>query len=359
MHDERFLASLANEEHLDVWFVGRCVGMPDSLPLCDLVRTVPLTSRTPRDAAPDQLDEVIEEFRNILLDIRPDVVHAGPIQDCAYIAVMSDVAPVLATSWGFDMLLDAERGDSWTDATRIVMARSAGYFCDCSTVRDKMVEFGARANRPFVQFPWGTDPQRFSPGPGQPVLRSRFADGRSVVLLCTRSWESLSRVDVVLGAFAKAYATDPNLRLVLLGSGSQHDQVLKKIAHLRLEAVVSTPGQVDVAHLPEYYRAADIYVSSAESDGTSVSLLEAMATGLPVVVTDIPSNREWIDRGANGWLAPSGDVDGFAAAILEAAGLDTQRRREIRDHSRRQVLERAVWSANFDLLVMAYARMVG
>ena len=49
--------------------------------------------------------------------------------------------------------------------------------------------------------------------------------------------------------------------------------------------------------MPKWFRAADTYISCAQSDGTSVSLLEAMATGLPLIVTDIPSNREWVVEG--------------------------------------------------------------
>ena len=54
--------------------------------------------------------------------------------------------------------------------------------------------------------------------------------------------------------------------------------------------------------MPAYLNAADIYVSTSLSDGTSLSLLEAMACSLPVVVTDIPANKEWITDGHNGFL---------------------------------------------------------
>ena len=69
----------------------------------------------------------------------------------------------------------------------------------------------------------------------------------------------------------------------------------------------------------KWFRAADAYVSCAQSDGTSVSLLEAMATGLPAVATDIPSNREWVVDGQNGWLATDASAEEFADPFLRAA----------------------------------------
>jgi len=71
--------------------------------------------------------------------------------------------------------------------------------------------------------------------------------------------------------------------------------------------------------LLRYLYAADLYVSSSHSDGTSVSLLEAMAGGLSAVLTDVPSNLEWITNGENGEVVPRSDHDALARAILTMA----------------------------------------
>ena len=94
--------------------------------------------------------------------------------------------------------------------------------------------------------------------------------------------------------------------------------------------------------------------SCAHSDGTSVSLLEAMASALPVLVTDISSNREWVAPGENGWLAPSGDAGAVAAALVAAAALDGEARREMGLRNRRVVEARADWGVNGARLLEAY-----
>jgi glycosyltransferase involved in cell wall biosynthesis len=99
---------------------------------------------------------------------------------------------------------------------------------------------------------------------------------------------------------------------------------------------------VSQADLPRYYRSSDLYVSASLSDGTSISLLEALACGRPVLVSDIPCNREWITPGEQGWLFPSGDVESFAQIVLQDAS-DRRRLQEMGQAARRLAEQRADW----------------
>jgi glycosyltransferase involved in cell wall biosynthesis len=123
--------------------------------------------------------------------------------------------------------------------------------------------------------------------------------------------------------------------------------------------VIRTLGPYVKEDMPKWFRAADTYVSCAQSDGTSVSLLEAMATGLPAVVTDIPSNREWVLDGRNGWLAAARSTGEFADRLLRAARLSPKQRRLFSKRSQRMVEERADWDRNFPRLLEMYERLTG
>jgi glycosyltransferase involved in cell wall biosynthesis len=111
--------------------------------------------------------------------------------------------------------------------------------------------------------------------------------------------------------------------------------------------------------MPMWFRAVDAYVSCAKSDGSSISLLEAMSTGLPVIVTDIPSNREWVSEPENGYLAPAGSPQGVADRMLQVAKLTPQEREEISERNRRVVAKRADWDKNFPRLLEMYERLAG
>jgi glycosyltransferase involved in cell wall biosynthesis len=88
-------------------------------------------------------------------------------------------------------------------------------------------------------------------------------------------------------------------------------------------------------------------------DGSSVSLMEALACGLPCLVSDIPANQEWVTEGQNGWLFPDGNVDALAAKILAAM---EQRKSlpEIGHNARAVAEERADWQKNFQKLIQTY-----
>jgi glycosyltransferase involved in cell wall biosynthesis len=113
------------------------------------------------------------------------------------------------------------------------------------------------------------------------------------------------------------------------------------------------PGQVSYAELPQFYRSADLYVAATRSDGTSISLLEAMACGCPVLVSDIPGNREWVEEGVNGWLFPEGNAEALAQGILRA--IEVRKQLPRMGEAARQIAEqRADWVKNFNQLLEAY-----
>jgi glycosyltransferase involved in cell wall biosynthesis len=100
----------------------------------------------------------------------------------------------------------------------------------------------------------------------------------------------------------------------------------------------------------------DLYISPSHVDGSSVSLMEALACGLPCLVSDIPGNREWIEDGVNGWLFRDGNVDDLAEKILYAI----KNRRSfgrIGKAARQTAAEKADWQKNFGKLLQAYEKI--
>jgi L-malate glycosyltransferase len=269
---------------------------------------------------------LVTDLKRVLRQVKPDLVHAGSLQSAALVTALAGFRPLVSMSWGSDILVDADRSPAWRWATRFTLGRSAVLVGDCQAVRQKALQFGFPGER-IVLFPWGVDLARFSPsGVGDLDLRC----AGTFTLLSLRSWEPIYGVDVVVKAFIEAAGQVPNLRLFLLGSGSQAAVLRQLVEHSGVQDRVIFGGQVGQAALPGYYRAADLYLSASHSDGSSVSLLEALACGLPALVSDIPGNREWVTPNHNGWLFPDGDAHALAEhicqAALQAGGLAEMRR---------------------------------
>jgi glycosyltransferase involved in cell wall biosynthesis len=312
-----------------------------------------------RDAGPSQFVEFLSEFQFLLKEFRPDLVHAGPVQTCGYVAALSDFHPLVVMSWGSDMLVHADRNEEWRHATEVALRAADGFFCDCATVREAAQGRVAIPNERIAQFPWGIKRGAFSPN-GPAVSREKLGlSPDAFTFISTRSWEPLYDTEVLLQAFHRAYKENNRLRLLLLGDGSMAGRVQNFIAKHGLKRAVFAPGVVATTEMPSWFRTANAYVSCAKSDGTSVSLLEALATGLPAVVTDIASNREWIAEDENGWLAASGSSEEFAGKLLRAASLPPNDLEAISTRNQTIVAERADWDKNFPNLLRLYECLVG
>ena len=354
-HDHRFLSALASTDH--------------SVALLRLERGK--VQREDR-SLPPQIEQIqwrggvrslrIGDYpnyylglRQVLRDHQPDVIHAGPLPSCAFLAALAGGRPLVSMSWGSDILLEADRSAWARRAVRYALQHTDVLVGDCQAVAEKAAGFGFPPERVML-FPWGVDLDHFTPQ-GKNKLRKRLGWEDEIVLLSLRSWEPLYGVDLVMRAFARAAREEPRLRLILLGSGSQAPLIQRLIHQNELAEKVHLGGQVKNSDLPEVYRSADLYLSASHSDGSSVSLMEALACGLPVLVSDIAGNKEWISEGKQGWLFPDGNEDALTAAILGAAA-NRKQLKAMGESARKLAEKRADWKSNFQVLLRAYQRAV-
>jgi glycosyltransferase involved in cell wall biosynthesis len=353
-HDHRFLAALAATPHQVFSLrLERRDPQREDRPLPAGIEQIPWEGGL-RPARWQGGLRLVAGLKRVLRQVEPDVVHAGSIQTAAFLTALAGFKPLVTMSWGSDLLQDANRSAPWRWATRFTLQRSAILVGDCQAVKDKAVGLGFPADR-VVLFPWGVDLQHFNPAAptgAQPDLRRRAGWEAAFVLLSLRSWEPLYGVDVVVRAFIDASKSRPDLRLILLGTGSQAPAIHQMLEHAGLHDLVMFGGQVRQADLPRYYRAADLYLSASHSDGSSVSLMEALACSKPVVVSDIPGNREWVSP-ETGWIFADGDAHALARCILAAAS-ESVGLAQKGAAGRLLAEQRADWSQNFQRLLLAY-----
>ncbi|KAA3646642.1 MAG: glycosyltransferase family 4 protein [Chloroflexi bacterium] len=349
-HDHRFLSALAESEH-DVYYLRlerRGHQQEDREPPAN----VHIVQWDGGQKAARFLDgpRLLSGLRKVIRQVKPDLIHAGPIQTVGLLAVLSGFHPLVTMSWGSDLLLDAAKNAWYRWATRYVLKHSDVLIGDCETVKHKAVDYGMPPED-IVTFPWGVDLEHFSPGESR--LRSQQGWGDAFVLLHTRTWAPLYGVDVFAKAFVQAARQIPELHLFMLGGGPLAQQIRGIFNQSGIQERVHFAGQVALADLPEYYRAADLYVSASHSDGSSVSLMEALACGTPVIVSEIPSNAEWVTEGVQGWCFADGDVDALTETILDAYE-NRQQLPKVSQAARQQAETRADWTKNSKKLLRAY-----
>jgi len=346
-HDHRFLQAMS--ENGDVVYVLHLENRSQSLEDRPLPRGVErvhwLADRIPFRHA--QLLPFVSSLRRVLTRIKPQVILAGPLQTCAFLVAMTGFRHLVSMSWGYDLLIDAQRDRWMTWVTRYTLKRSAAFLGDCETIRRLAIAYGMNPQR-IVTFPWGVDLRHFSPA------KRPAEKGDAFVFLSTRSWEPIYGVDLIARAFAEFAPRYPYAHLILLGNGSQASLLRKILSQADVLDQVSMPGQIGFKDLPRYYHLADVYVSASHSDGTSISMLEAMACGRPVILSDIPGNREWITSGEQGWFFRNGDWQALAG-VMERAILNFPKLERMGKAARQLVEARADWQRNFPKLYTALA----
>jgi glycosyltransferase involved in cell wall biosynthesis len=346
-HDHRFLTALAQSEHTIYYLRLEKCGQPlEERPFPEKVNAVIWRGGNKQVRLIDTPGLYLA-LKGVLREVSPDLVHAGPLHQCAWLTALTGFHPLVSMSWGYDLMQDAERNAFRGWMTRFTLQRSSVMIGDCEPVRKQAIRFGMDRDR-IVTFPWGVNLTQFKPGSSSQEKTDGFT------LLSVRSWEPVYGVDVIARAFVQVAQQYPDVFLVMLGAGSQAELIHNIFTEGGVLERVHFPGVVGQDNLPDYYRLADLYLSASRTDGTSISLLEAMASGRPAVVSDIPGNREWIQAGVNGWLFKDGDPEAMAESIKQAI-----QQREALDEmgaaARRIAEQRADWQKNFPELFRAYA----
>jgi glycosyltransferase involved in cell wall biosynthesis len=185
--------------------------------------------------------------------------------------------------------------------------------------------------------------------------RKRSLDSGPLTVLSNRNLLPIYNVSLLIRAIPMVLKEEPNIRFFIAGDGPERDHLEKEAKKLNVNSAVQFLGRVPHEEMPNLLTQADIYVSTSLYDGTSVSLLEAMACGTFPIVTDIPSNQEWISDGENGFLIPIGDEAAFARKIVEATKND-KLLSEVRSRNPKLIEEKALWGNNVKKLDEIYEK---
>jgi glycosyltransferase involved in cell wall biosynthesis len=134
-------------------------------------------------------------------------------------------------------------------------------------------------------------------------------------LVCTRGFHPYYAVDVVVRAFAEVKRVFPEARLDLVGGGPLESQIRALVDDLKLKDV-NFCGVVPHREIAKFYDRADIFINSSWLDNMPVSILEAFASGTPVVSTAPEGIRYLVEHERTGLLCEPGDPQGLAQNVI-------------------------------------------
>jgi glycosyltransferase involved in cell wall biosynthesis len=204
--------------------------------------------------------------------------------------------------------------------------------------------------RPVTNIVKGVDSTLFSPE--GPSVRAELGAAGPVVL-CASRLVPIKNVALFVDAMAVVHRARPDAFAVIAGDGPLESGLKQRAEVLGLSEVIRFAGYVDQPVLPQWYRAADVFVLSSDFDNSPNVVLEAMATGLPVVATNVGGVADYLDAPQGGALVPKGDAASMATEILALLG-DDNRRRDAGAFNRQRATTNFSWRTSAEQLLAAY-----
>jgi glycosyltransferase involved in cell wall biosynthesis len=227
--------------------------------------------------------------------------------------------PVFVTVRGLetDVVADPATGPQLVRA----LNEATGVISVSHSLRDLLVGRGVRAGQ-FRVIPNAVDRKRFRPG-SRPEARALLGlPADAPLIVCVGNLIELKRHHVLIEAFARLRASRPAARLAIVGGGEAEPAYEVRLRRLADDAGVRESvrfvGRIPPAQVARWLQAADVFALATSREGCCNSVLEALASGRPVVTTPAGDNAHFVRDGVNGQIVPIDDVEATAGALEHA-----------------------------------------
>ena len=320
----------------------------------------------PREVSIIELHQSPGKFRfpvmslaKIIRRLSPDIVHTRgwPTVDAVFAGALAGVPHIIHGEHGREHS-DIE-GSNWkrNQVRRVVGRLVDRYVVVCDFFSPWLVKSCGVNSAKIRYIPNGVDTERFTPdfgsmsssSPEAVSAKCRLRDdlglsSNALIMGSVGRLDPVKDFPTLLKAIAKITGAGDDVRLVIVGDGPIRDTLISFAKDLGIQSQVLWLGdRRDIASL---LRCFDLFVQTSIFEGMSNTLLEAMASGLPLIATETGGNPELVQPGVNGTLVKVGGVDGLAT-VLKTYISD----KELRTNQGH--MSRSMAQSRFDLSIMA------
>jgi len=302
----------------------------------------------------------IYRIEALIKRIEPDILHAHFVTNYGLFGALCNFNPFVITVWGSDVLVVPEA--RFISMIKKYVAKYALIKADLVTTDSifsvrAAVGFGVDEKKVKL-ISHGVDLKVFRPVEKRKEFKKdlHLPDSHQVVI-SSRNLEPIYDVGTLIRAVPYVIYKCPNTCFLIVGDGTLRHQLEELACKLGVNEYVRFVGAISNEEMPKFLALSDIYVSTSLSDTRSVSLLEAMACGLPVVVTDLEGNRECVEDGVNGFLFPKGDFRMLTEKIVYLLG-DKDIRRKFGVVNRRIVEKEADYEKEMSKMEKLYKNLI-
>lgn len=293
-------------------------------------------------------------LKKLIRKIGPDLLHGHYISGYGSLARLSGFNKIILSVWGSDVFAFPKRNRF---GPAILRKNLEAARLICSTSRIMAEETAIYTSEKIEVIAFGVDEALFNP---ENYDYNREEGQINIGII--KSLKRIYGVDLLIQALYRLTrkleeeSFSGSLSLHIYGEGPLEKELKKLVRGLGLEAV-HFHGKIDNSQVPEALSKLDIFVSPSLSESFGVSALEAMAMGLPVIVSSAPGFLEITEEGTYGRIAGVGDIEELSQALYELV-VDRKLREDYGRRARTHVLENYRWQGNVDRMIQLYKSLL-
>ena len=283
------------------------------------------------------LRHLVSVYR-LLKVIRPSIVNAHYLTSYGFIAsLLSIVLPfrLVSSAWGSDILVTPKRNYIWLLVTKFVLRQSEFVTSDSLNMSGEIQKI---YNCKVVTFPMGID---------EKCISYNSKKNSIYTFLSLRNLIPNSNIDVIIKAIA-VVSEQHNVQLIVANDGCDRFKLGALVKELGLCGVVKFVGYLKHDQLFDLMRSCHTYVTIPTSDALSVSLMEALASEMLVIASDLPANRELLN--SRNSLITNIEIDSLVRAMEDGLNFSATELAGIYRFNRKLLKENCLWSDNINTL---------
>lgn len=246
---------------------------------------------------PFKIISSIRQLRKLMLDFNPSIVHVHQANSFGYISALANKRrfPMVLTTWGDDVLILPKINFIYKKLVTTSLKYADAITADAEIMKTAIHSF--YGNVPVEIANFGID-----------ILNIEIPQ-KDNVIYSNRLHDDLYNIDLIISGTKKFLHENPDWKLIIAAVGKNTEKLKQLVKELKLQEQVEFVGFLDKEQNLNNYLRSKIYISIPNTDGTSISLLEAMAYGCLPVLSDLPANREWVKDAENGIILEGYQVE--------------------------------------------------